>query len=128
MNEGYQTRWKLKGRKWSLYLMEFVNARNEWKMQIKPTKTNNLIYIMIFFWGGGGKRKSRAKLKKFIPPPQNPYLRPCKIQVSIMCTCGIFSVSIPQTGKKSGFNSFSRKLSSLYWSISLLPTSLTYSN
>ena len=50
--------------------MEFVNARNEWKMQIKPTKT----------------------------------------------------------GKKSGFNSVSRKLSSLYWSISLLPTSLTYSN
>ena len=27
---------KLKGRKLSLYLMEFVNAGNEWKIQIKP--------------------------------------------------------------------------------------------
>ena len=44
--------------------MEFVNARNEWKMQIKPaTKTNNLIYIIILFQGrvkqimGGGVKK-----------------------------------------------------------------------
>ena len=28
--------WKLKVRKWSHYYMEFGNARNEWKMQLKP--------------------------------------------------------------------------------------------
>ena len=26
------------------------------KCKSNPTKTNNLIYIMIFFWGGGGKK------------------------------------------------------------------------
>ena len=41
---------KLKGRKRSLYLMEFVNARNNGKFKSNPTKANNLIYIM----RGGG--------------------------------------------------------------------------
>ena len=36
-NEGYKNKVKaMKGMKWSLYLMEFVNARNEWKIQNKP--------------------------------------------------------------------------------------------
>ena len=51
-----------------------------WKMQIKPIKTNNLIYIMIFFlWGGeilgGGvkkiRRSSRATLDKFTTPTES---------------------------------------------------------
>ena len=32
--QGYKTWWELKGWKWSLYLMEFVNVRNEREMQI----------------------------------------------------------------------------------------------
>ena len=50
------------------------------KCKSNPTKTNNLIYIMIFFPGGGGK-KIPGGLKKFgalraphcknLPPP--PY-------------------------------------------------------
>ena len=41
------------------------------KCKSNPTKTNNLIQIMIFFWGGGKKNFQNSP-----PPLQNPYLRP----------------------------------------------------
>ena len=58
------------------------------KCKSTPTKTNNLIYIMVFFQGGGvkkilggGKKKfrriARHILNIYPPPLQNPYLRPC---------------------------------------------------
>ena len=39
-----------------------------------PTKTNNLIYIMIFFKGGGEILGGGKKIKKITPPL--PYLHP----------------------------------------------------
>ena len=46
------------------------------KCKSNQTKTNNLMYIMIFFLGGGVvKNLGSATLKKFTPL-QNPYLRP----------------------------------------------------
>jgi len=56
-NEGYKTRWKLKGKKWSLYLTEFVNAKNEWKIQIKPKPTQLIDIHYDIFPGGGGIKK-----------------------------------------------------------------------
>jgi len=37
------------------------------KCKSNPTKTNNLIYIMIFFQGGGGKKNSTYDCKKCAP-------------------------------------------------------------
>ena len=57
------------------------------KFKSNPTKTNNLIYIMIFFQGRGGKKNSRGgkkisarfarHIQNIYPPLQNPYLHPC---------------------------------------------------
>ena len=60
----YKTRWKLKGRKWNLLLIEFVNARNEWKMQIKTQLKPIIWYTSWYFSRGGGDIK---KIPLFTP-------------------------------------------------------------
>ena len=54
------------------------------KFKLNPTKTNNLIYIMIFFQGGKkilrGVKKKFATLKKFTPPlPTKPLFTPLSV-------------------------------------------------
>ena len=55
------------------------------KFKSNPTKTNNLIYIMIFFYWGVNKFSPRfaRHIQNVYPPLQNPYLRPCSFPLSL---------------------------------------------
>ena len=61
-NEGYKTSWKLKGMKWSLYSMEFVNARKE---NANQTQLKPIFWYTSWYFSRGGGKKILGGVKKF---------------------------------------------------------------